>query len=101
MKSIVCEQPFEFKMIETKKPVPNSGEALVRVRRIGLCGTDIHAYGGNQPFFSYPRILGHELSGYIESIPENESGLNVGDQVSIIPYMECGKCLACRSGKTN
>jgi 2-desacetyl-2-hydroxyethyl bacteriochlorophyllide A dehydrogenase len=101
VKSIVCEQPFEFKMIEMEKPFPNSGEALVRVRRIGICGTDIHAYGGNQPFFSYPRILGHELSGIIESIPENDSGLNVGDQVSIIPYMECGKCLACRSGKTN
>lgn len=101
MKSIVCEQPFEFKMIESEKPFPNSGEALIRVRRIGICGTDIHAYGGNQPFFSYPRILGHELSGLIESIPENESGLSVGDQVSIIPYMECGKCLACRSGKTN
>ncbi|MGG0286482.1 zinc-binding alcohol dehydrogenase family protein [Peribacillus butanolivorans] len=101
MKSIVCEQPYQFKMIEAEQPVPNSGEALIRVRRIGICGTDIHAYGGNQPFFSYPRILGHELSGHIESIPENASGLKVGDQVSIIPYMECGKCIACKSRKTN
>ncbi len=78
MKSIVCEQPFEFKMIQSEKPVPNSGEALIRVRRIGICGTDIHAYGGNQPFFSYPRILGHELSGYIESMPEMNLGLMSG-----------------------
>ncbi|MFJ8259872.1 zinc-binding alcohol dehydrogenase family protein [Peribacillus asahii] len=101
MKSIVCEQPKQFKMIETERPVPNAEEALIRVRRIGICGTDIHAYGGNQPFFSYPRILGHELSGYIESIPENALGLEVGDQVSIIPYMECGECIACKNKKTN
>lgn len=101
MKSIVCEQPKQFKMIETKRPVPNAEEALIRVQRIGICGTDIHAYGGNQPFFSYPRILGHELSGYIESIPENALGLEAGDQVSIIPYMECGECIACKNKKTN
>ncbi|MFJ8265431.1 zinc-binding alcohol dehydrogenase family protein [Peribacillus asahii] len=101
MKSIVCEQPKQFKMIETERPVPNAEEALIRVRRIGICGTDIHAYGGNQPFFSYPRILGHELSGYIEFIPENALGLEVGDQVSIIPYMECGECIACKNKKTN
>ncbi|MFB5285026.1 zinc-binding alcohol dehydrogenase family protein [Peribacillus sp. Hz7] len=101
MKSIVCEQPKQFKMIEMERPVPNAEEALIRVRRIGICGTDIHAYGGNQPFFSYPRILGHELSGYIESIPENALGLEVGNQISIIPYMECGECIACKNKKTN
>jgi 2-desacetyl-2-hydroxyethyl bacteriochlorophyllide A dehydrogenase len=101
MKSIVCEQPNQFKMIEAERPVPKTGEALIRVRRIGICGTDIHAYGGNQPFFTYPRVLGHELSGHIESIQENASGLKVGDQVSIIPYMECGECIACKSGKPN
>ncbi|KWW22517.1 MULTISPECIES: zinc-binding alcohol dehydrogenase family protein [Peribacillus] len=101
MKSIVCEKPYAFKMIESEKPVPKEGEALIRVRRIGICGTDIHAFGGNQPFFSYPRILGHELSGFIEDISENPEGLKAGDQVSIIPYLECGKCIACRGGKTN
>lgn len=101
MKSIVCEQPNQFMMIETEQPVPKKGEALIRVRRIGICGTDIHAYGGNQPFFTYPRVLGHELSGHIESISENTLGLEVGDQVSIIPYMECGECIACKNGKTN
>ncbi|MGE6376202.1 zinc-binding alcohol dehydrogenase family protein [Peribacillus muralis] len=101
MKSIVCEKPYAFKMIEMEKPVPNKQEALIRIRRIGICGTDIHAFGGNQPFFSYPRILGHELSGYIEEIPENSEGLKNGDQVAIIPYLNCGKCRACRVGKTN
>ncbi|MCS0670602.1 zinc-binding alcohol dehydrogenase family protein [Cytobacillus firmus] len=101
MKSIVCEQPDQFRLMEGEKPIPKDGEALIRVRRIGICGTDIHAFGGNQPYFTYPRILGHELSGHIESIPENPLGFKAGDQVSIIPYMECGKCIACRNGKTN
>lgn len=101
MKKIVCEKPKTFKMVEAERPVPQEGEALIRVQRIGICGTDIHAYGGNQPFFTYPRVLGHELSGIIESIPDNASGLRVGDQVSIIPYMECGECIACKNGKPN
>ncbi|MCM3772512.1 MULTISPECIES: zinc-binding alcohol dehydrogenase family protein [Priestia] len=101
MKSIVCEQPNQLKKVESKRPIPQAEEALIRIQRIGICGTDIHAYEGNQPFFTYPRVLGHELSGYIEFIPHNELGLKAGDQVSIIPYMECGKCIACRNGKTN
>ncbi|MFP5108454.1 zinc-binding alcohol dehydrogenase family protein [Neobacillus sp. C211] len=101
MKSIVCEQPNQFKMVEVERPELKTGEALVRIRRIGICGTDYHAYRGNQPFFSYPRTLGHELSGEIESIGENPAGLKAGDQVSVIPYMECGECIACRNGKTN
>ena len=77
------------------------GQALVRVKRIGVCGTDLHAYEGNQPFFTYPRILGHELAGIIDSIGENSDGLKPGDPVAILPYMECGECIACRMGKTN
>ncbi|WP_026565071.1 zinc-binding alcohol dehydrogenase family protein [Bacillus sp. UNC41MFS5] len=101
MKSIVCEQPNQFKMVEVERPELKTGDALVRIRRIGICGTDYHAYKGNQPFFSYPRTLGHELSGEIESIGANSAGLKAGDQVSFIPYMNCGECIACRNGKTN
>ncbi len=101
MKSIVCEQPDLFIFKEIEEPECTQGSALVRIRRIGICGTDLHAYKGKQPFFTYPRILGHELAGIIEEIGENELGLQAGDQVSIIPYMHCGKCIACRNGKTN
>lgn len=101
MKSIVCEQPDLFIFKEMEEPELTQGSALVRIRRIGICGTDLHAYKGKQPFFTYPRILGHELAGIIEEIGENELGLQAGDQVSIIPYMHCGKCIACRNGKTN
>ncbi|UOF92833.1 zinc-binding alcohol dehydrogenase family protein [Fodinisporobacter ferrooxydans] len=104
MKCIVCEQPNQFQMIDVDKPKLQRGQAIIRIRRIGICGTDFHAYKGNQPYFTYPRVLGHELSGTIEEmseIGENPYGLRQGDQVAIIPYMECGQCIACRNGKTN
>lgn len=101
MKSIVCEKPNEFRMIEAGRPSLRTGEALVRIRRIGICGTDLHAYRGNQPYFTYPRVLGHELSGIIEEIGEHVGELRQGDQVAVLPYMECGSCIACRNGKTN
>lgn len=101
MKSIVCERPTVFKMTNEKAPSIRPGEALVRIKRIGICGTDLHAYKGNQPFFSYPRVLGHELSGVIEEVEHNSEGLQAGDRVAIIPYLSCGNCRACRNGKTN
>ncbi|RCW64272.1 zinc-binding alcohol dehydrogenase family protein [Saliterribacillus persicus] len=101
MKAIVCEEPRVFKWQNKKKPQNESGYAIVNIKRIGICGTDLHAFNGNQPFFDYPRVLGHELSGVIESVGENSYGLKENDQVSVIPYMECGKCLACKKGLTN
>lgn len=76
------------------------GEVLVRIRRIGVCGTDLHIFTGNQPYLSYPRIMGHELSGTVEEAPAG-SHLSAGDVVTIIPYMSCGKCNACLKGKSN
>ncbi|WP_226527202.1 zinc-binding alcohol dehydrogenase family protein [Metabacillus niabensis] len=101
MKAIVCENPNDLKMIEMAKPTLKKGEALVAIKRIGICGTDIHAYKGNQPFFTYPRILGHELSGIIEEVEKNDGGLKKGDHVAVIPYRHCGECVACAAGKTN
>ncbi|WP_248926070.1 zinc-binding alcohol dehydrogenase family protein [Paenibacillus hamazuiensis] len=101
MKGIICEEIEKFALIDMPEPQIVPGEAIVRVRRIGICGTDLHAFKGNQPFFTYPRILGHELAGIIEWIGDNEAGLREGDQVSVIPYMHCGTCIACRRGKTN
>jgi len=101
MKQIVCVDPNEFKLVNTDVPSLKQGEVLVKIRRVGICGTDLHAYRGNQPYFTYPRVLGHELSGIIEEIGENNRGFKKGDQVAIIPYLECGTCIACRNGKTN
>lgn len=101
MKSIVCERPWQLKMKETALPEVKSGEALIRVRRVGICGTDLHAFKGEQPYFTYPRVLGHEISGEVAQVGENPSGLKQGDSVAVIPYLECGHCIACRMGKTN
>lgn len=101
MRAVVCEEINRLVLKELPQPVRAEGEAMVAIQRIGICGTDLHAYKGNQPFFTYPRVLGHELAGIIEEIGPNEAGLQVGDQVAVIPYLHCGHCIACRSGKTN
>ncbi|MBO9596336.1 MAG: zinc-binding alcohol dehydrogenase family protein [Cohnella sp.] len=102
MRGIVCEQAHSFRLLhDLPEPELTPGHAIVRVKRIGICGTDYHAFQGNQPFFSYPRILGHELSGIVERVEENAEGISAGDLVSVIPYMHCGVCQACRRGRTN
>jgi 2-desacetyl-2-hydroxyethyl bacteriochlorophyllide A dehydrogenase len=102
MKGIICEEAGKLAWREDlQEPVLENGKALIRIRRIGICGTDLHAYQGNQPYFSYPRVLGHELAGVIEAVGDNSAGFQQGDQVSIVPYMHCGQCAACLSGKTN
>jgi 2-desacetyl-2-hydroxyethyl bacteriochlorophyllide A dehydrogenase len=77
-----------------------TGEVLIRIRRVGICGTDYHIFHGNQPYLDYPRVIGHELAGEIvETSPG--SSMNVGDVVCIEPYLYCGTCRTCRMGKTN
>jgi 2-desacetyl-2-hydroxyethyl bacteriochlorophyllide A dehydrogenase len=85
-----------------ESPIPSAGEneALLRVRRIGVCGTDMHIFRGTQPFLQYPRVMGHELSGEVVTAPAG-SDLVPGDQVFVMPYLSCGQCVACRKGKTN
>ncbi|MCK6625212.1 MAG: zinc-binding alcohol dehydrogenase family protein [Anaerolineae bacterium] len=104
MKTIILEQPGVLRLAETDPPgQPGPGEALVRVRRVGICGTDLHAFAGQQNFFSYPRILGHELAVEVAVIGPTEQTLDiaVGDTCCVIPYLHCGQCIACRRGKTN
>ena len=104
MKAIVLEEPFKLRLAEVAAPVsagPN--ETLAQVRRVGICGTDLHAYGGAQNFFSYPRIMGHELAVEVLEIGPANADLDyaVGDTCCVIPYLNCGSCIACRRGKPN
>lgn len=100
MKAVVCESPGDLRLVERPVPQAGPGEVLLRVRRIGLCGTDMHIFRGTQPYLSYPRVMGHELSGEVVTAPEG-SGLQPGDPVYVMPYLSCGACVACRQGKTN
>lgn len=99
MKTLICAQPGAFEYLQTEYPAIKAGHSIVQIKRIGICGTDLHAFEGTQPFFSYPRILGHELGA--EIIQTDAADFSVGEQVTIIPYLHCGKCIACVQGKTN
>ena len=102
MRAIFLEEPGRLAACELKAAAaPAAGEALVRVHRIGVCGTDIHAFGGRQPFFTFPRMLGHELSVEILAVGEGVANLRPGDRCSVEPYLNCGQCIACRRGKPN
>lgn len=99
---MILQGPGKFVLTQTAPPQePAPGQALVRVHQVGICGTDLHAFAGQQPFFDYPRILGHELGVEIVAIGENDRELAVGDRCAVAPFLNCGHCVACRRGKTN
>lgn len=98
---VVCRRPNELVRDQLPDPTLQDGQVIVRIRRIGVCGTDIHAYRGRQPFFTYPRILGHELAGEVVEVEENPYGIGSGDLVTLLPYFSCGTCIACKCGKPN
>lgn len=102
MKAISLEAPKQFKRIDVATPErPGPGEALVRVHNVGICGTDIGGYLGKMPFFSYPRIPGHELGVEVLAVAEGVSNVKPGDGCSVEPYINCQQCYACRRGHTN
>jgi len=100
MKTLVCTEPGKFEYTTGVKPELKKGQAIIKIKRIGICGTDLHAYEGTQPYFNYPRILGHELAGELIEF-DDAPGFRIGEAVSFIPYFNCGECIACRRGKTN
>ncbi len=100
MQTIVCTTPGQLTYQTSEKPALQPGKTIIRIRRVGVCGTDLHAYEGNQPYFNYPCILGHELAGDVVEADET-AGFVVGEAVTIIPYYACGHCVACRAGKPN
>jgi 2-desacetyl-2-hydroxyethyl bacteriochlorophyllide A dehydrogenase len=105
MKALVMTKPGEFAMEDRPRPEPKNDELLLKVLQVGVCGTDLHAFEGTQPFFSYPRVVGHELAVQIAAIPssarEAAKGFKEGDVISVLPYLRCGACIACRHGTPN
>src|ERR1700761_8586970 len=100
MKILVCTKPGSLEYGTSDKPELQKDYAIIKIKRIGICGTDLHAFEGTQPYFNYPRILGHELAGELIEA-DNAPGFESGEAVTFIPYFNCGTCIACRSGKPN
>src|SRR5512137_2080758 len=102
MKAIQLEKPQQFRRIDIAEPAaPGPGEPLVRVHRVGICGTDYSGYLGKMPFFSYPRIPGHELGVEVLAVGAGVTEVAVGDRCSVEPYMNCQRCFPCRQGRGN
>ncbi|HEX6426955.1 MAG TPA: zinc-binding alcohol dehydrogenase family protein [Niastella sp.] len=100
MKTLVCTRPGRFEYVTAEPPALKCGQAIIKIKRIGICGTDMHAFEGRLPYFEYPRILGHELSGKLVAV-DDAPGFEIGEAVTFIPYFCCGQCIACRIGKQN
>ncbi len=102
MKAIQLLEPKQFRQIDISDPgMPGAGYALVKTHRMGICGTDISGYLGKMPFFSYPRIPGHELGVEVLAVGDDVASVRPGDRCSVEPYMNCGNCYACRKGASN
>jgi 2-desacetyl-2-hydroxyethyl bacteriochlorophyllide A dehydrogenase len=100
MTTLVCNEPGKLDYAMAEKPALQEGHAIIKIKRIGICGTDLHAFEGTQPYFTYPRILGHELAGELVEF-DAAPGFKIGETVTFIPYFNCGVCIACRNGKPN
>lgn len=101
MNSVCIENPGNIYIKQIEAPAPKAGEALIRVKSAGICGSDIGAFRGTNGLVSYPRVIGHEIAGEIVSIGENKKGLKPGDRVVVDPYLFCGHCYPCSIGRTN
>lgn len=102
MRALSLDAPGTIRMVSlADPPVPGPAEALIRIRQVGICGTDYHAFHGNQPFFTYPRILGHELGVEIVAVGTDVHHLAKDDHCAVRPYLSCGTCPACIRGKPN
>ena len=102
MKAILLEKPFQFAEIALPEPAhPGRGDVLVRVHRVGICGTDYSGYQGKMPFYSYPRIPGHELGVEVLSVGDGVSNVKAGDRCSVEPYINNPASYASQRGRTN
>src|ERR1700756_1390102 len=102
MKALLLEAPKQFRRVDIPPPLkPKRGESLVRVHRVGVCGTDLSGYLGKMPLFSYPRIPGHELGVEVLEAGADVANVRPGDRCSVEPYINCQQCSACRRGYTN
>jgi threonine dehydrogenase-like Zn-dependent dehydrogenase len=98
MKALSLIAPGELRITDVEQPRLAPGNVLLRVDMVGLCGTDLNSFRGNNPLVSYPRILGHEIAG---TLLEDSATLSAGTRVTVSPYTSCGRCASCLRGRVN
>ena len=101
MKRLILQAPRHLRWEECDPPVPGPGEAVIAVRALGLCGSDLGAYEGRNAFQLYPCVPGHELGGVVVAAGAGVTGVQVGDHVAVEPLISCGRCRPCRQGRYN
>lgn len=101
MEQVILTRPGHFSSRSVAEPRVSENEALVKIERIGVCGSDFNAFSGKHPAYIYPRVLGHECGCTVVTARENEFGIKAGDRCAIDPYVNCGTCSMCLQGRTN
>lgn len=98
MRQAVLTAPGTIVYQDVPEPAAGPGEALLRIKRIGICGSDVHAYHGRHPFMLYPKVQGHEFCAIVEAVGEGVEGVAVGAKATARPQLTCGACAPCRRG---
>jgi L-gulonate 5-dehydrogenase len=101
MIAVAVEAPHRLTVVSREPPAPGDGEVVVRVRRGGICGSDLHILHGSNPFATYPRIIGHEFAGDVAAVGRGVTAVAEGDRVVVDPVVSCGRCYPCRIGRPN
>src|ERR1043166_6826326 len=101
MKALVIKKPGEAAVESVPEPVVTDEMLLLKVRMVGLCGSDLNSFRGKNPLVTFPRIPGHEVAATIVSGSKSDPQLAAGVNVTMSPYTSCGKCASCRRGRPN
>lgn len=101
MKAFSMLEPYLCNLIDVEPPIPADHEAMLKLVRNGICGSDLSSYRGRNHYLSYPRIPGHEFAAEIVYVPDNDKGLTKGMLVTCNPYFNCGHCYSCSRGFVN
>src|SRR5580704_12492226 len=102
MKAVIVQEPGKATLADIPEPSNRSGETLLQIRMIGLCGTDLNTFRGKNPLVTFPRVLGHEVAATILHTSSGLlNGLREGTAVTLAPYSACGQCASCLRGRPN